>query len=175
MSKYFCCNGFRLGVLVSPHNPTLLRACATIAPFSWPSSLSELAWSTILESPIFLSHYLRENKLLLGQHYEILSSWCRKHHIQYVQGGNAGFYLWVNFNQFCGTIGDTEQRETELWKRMVEEGVYIGPGLDFESSDSGWFRITFATEVEILELGLNRLEKALFGKSHQRAITDAKL
>ena len=56
-------------------------------------------------------------------------------------------------------------RERDLTKRMINGGVYLATGENFCGEDYGWYRLTFTTNL--LEMGLERLERVLYGSSPQ--------
>ena len=54
-------------------------------------------------------------------------------------------------------------RERDLTKRMLDGGVYLATGENFCGENYGWYRLTFTTTL--LEMGLERLERVLYGPS----------
>lgn len=53
------------------------------------------------------------------------------------------------------------RREGVVGGRCFEEGVAIAFGTNFFTEELGWFRLTFTARREALEIGLQRLWKAL--------------
>src|SRR5947209_19241938 len=100
MSKDFCSNGLRAGVIVSQANPQVLQLCSILGIFGWPSSLSDLAWCLILENDSYLRHYVATMQRTLGENYDRLVTFLEEHSIDYVKGSNAGFFIWANFQNY---------------------------------------------------------------------------
>jgi aspartate/methionine/tyrosine aminotransferase len=182
MSKDFGSNGLRLGVLISQANTALQSAVKSVACFSWTSSISEFYFTTLLNDQKFLDFYLRENLRRLGEHYKLVTDFLKENKIEYVRGGNAGFFIWVDFRSILGGdifVLDEERREGERsgqvchsgvkarardkWfnEKLMEAGVYLGTGDGFFSEQHGWYRITFSVPRKVLDLGLGRLQKVI--------------
>ncbi|KAF3079955.1 hypothetical protein TWF569_011001 [Orbilia oligospora] len=183
MSKDFCANGLRMGCLISPWNDQIfLAAVVAVGLFQWPSSLPDIAWRTILNDHEFLDQFVIENQKKLGEHYQILVNWFEKHNIPYVAGSNAGFFVWTDLRRYLAKIklpkGDdgkipggktnipgqpegAQKRDKILWDKMIDGGVYVGSAEMFFGEEHGWYRFSFSTPREELELGLSRMEKVL--------------
>ncbi|KAK6538739.1 hypothetical protein TWF694_010313 [Orbilia ellipsospora] len=182
MSKDFCANGMRMGCLISPWNPTIVMASFAVGIFQWPSSLADIAWRTILTDEKYLDDFIEKNQKKLGDHYTILTNWFKKHDIPYVDGSNAGFFVWVDLRRYLAKVklppGDdgkipgghtnipgqpegAQKRDKMLWDKMVDGGVYVGTAEMFYGEEHGWYRFSFSTVREEMELGLKRMEKVL--------------
>ncbi|KAF3936585.1 hypothetical protein ABW19_dt0206426 [Dactylella cylindrospora] len=182
MSKDFCANGLRMGCLISPWNKPLLPAVASVGIFEWPSSLADIAWRTILNDTEYLDSFVAKNQEKLGNQYQTLVSWFKKNDIPFVQGSNAGFFVWVDLRRYLAKVklppendgkinnGKTnipgappgaQKRDKMLWDKIVDGGVYIASAEMFFGEEHGWYRFSFSTNKEELELGLGRLEKVL--------------
>lgn len=82
--------------------------------------------------------------------------------IEYVEAGNAGFFVWVDLSSClpAGTEGEgRERREQRLAQRFVDNGVFLQPGE--EHGRLGWFRLVFTLERHVVEEGLKRIEKTV--------------
>lgn len=66
--------------------------------------------------------------------------------------------MWVDLSAYLSQFeGNSDvEKEREMTKRMLNEGVYLANSETFYGEYSGWFRITFAVEKDMLELGLIR-------------------
>ncbi|EST08184.1 Aminotransferase, class I/classII [Kalmanozyma brasiliensis GHG001] len=163
-SKDFAVNGFRLGVLVSQHNPALQRAMSSVGLLSQSASPAANLWHTWLQDEKFLAWYLRENRRRLGLAYEHALAWFKHYQVPYYPS-NSGFFLLVNLGQFCGIDGDSQDKEgremeAKFVDRLLDEGVFVAPGTQYHHPKAGWFRFTFSMEPKTLTLALRRLEKA---------------
>jgi aspartate/methionine/tyrosine aminotransferase len=180
MSKDFAANGLRMGVLISKSEPVLYSMRAAAIP-TWCSSISELFIGTLLADKKYLDWYIKENQRVLGEHYNILSSFLDKHKIEYLKDGNAAFFIWTDFGSILGsdivvpdgeveaerkgqisrTSAKAREKDDWFWNKLVDEGVYIATGERFWAEKHGWYRVNFAVKKPMLELGLKRLEGVL--------------
>jgi 1-aminocyclopropane-1-carboxylate synthase len=125
--------------------------------FSWPSSLSGLAISAILNDPAFLQSFTKRNRQLLTKRYNFATKFLKAHSIAYVPS-NAGFFIWIDLSPFLDHFeGDNPlDRERTMNQALFDGGVHLATSEAFEGEDSGWFRLSFAVNQEILDLGLDR-------------------
>lgn len=185
MSKDFCANGLRAGVIVSQSNSQVLGACKSAGLFAWTSSLTDLAWTLILEDETYLTHHIEENKKRLGQRYEQLVTFLQEHDLPYVRESNAGFFVWVDFTKFLikpaendrvitnghGIVNDgpsvahhdpvLEELDDKLFDKLVKGGLYLATSKGFFGEHHGWYRISFSDSEKMLKMGLSRLEKVI--------------
>ena len=164
-SKDFALNGFRLGVLVSQHNPALQRAMASVGLLSQSSSPAVSLWVTWLRDEPSLKWYLAENRRRLRLAYEYALAFFRHYQIGYCPS-NAGFFLLINLAKWCGIdeqMGQEEAKKKEaiFVDRLIEGGVLINPGGLYHVDKPGWFRFTFSQQPETLKLALRRLERVM--------------
>jgi bifunctional pyridoxal-dependent enzyme with beta-cystathionase and maltose regulon repressor activities len=54
-----------------------------------------------------------------------------------------------------------QQREQEMGNRFFANGVFIAMGTNFATEELGWFRLSFTVPRQALEVGLQRMLKAL--------------
>jgi len=164
MSKDFSCNGMRLGVFVTQHNPGAYTAMASLSLFAWPSSPAMELWTRMLDDRAWLDSYLGENSKRLTRYYQQAVRWLERNNIHYVKGGNYGFFIWIDLRFALPPASQGMSnlaRERDLTKRMIDGGVYLATGENFCGEDYGWYRLTFTTTL--LEMGLARLERVLHG------------
>jgi aspartate aminotransferase len=64
----------------------------------------------------------------------------------------GGFYAFVNVEALDGTSHDVAERLLE------EQGVVTVPGAGFGPGGEGHLRVSFATSLERLEVGFDRIE-----------------
>jgi aspartate/methionine/tyrosine aminotransferase len=95
MSKDFSCNGMRLGVFVTQHNPGAYAAMASLSLFAWPSSPAMELWTRMLDDRTWLDSYLEENSKRLAMYYKRAVQWLERNNIDYVKGGSA--YLFSGY------------------------------------------------------------------------------
>ncbi|KAL9605040.1 MAG: hypothetical protein Q9179_001671 [Wetmoreana sp. 5 TL-2023] len=188
MSKDFSGNGLRSGVLLSQSNPSLLQTLKSVAMFSWPTSITEHYWTTLLNDRPFLDYYFEENRRRLADGYAHVTQWLREQNLKWIEGSNAGFFLWADFRGVLGKeiIVDDEGKDEEVeavalerpsqvyktsrrakerddwfFEKMMKAKVFVVSGDAFFAEEHGWYRITFSVPREVLELGLERLGRVL--------------
>ena len=163
MSKDFGANGLRLGCLAS-FNAGLLQACGTVGVFSWASSAAEECWANILADEEFMTSYFASVRSQLEEGWGKVKAWLEKQGVPYEgaeRKGGYGFFLWADFSRWLRPVEGAERGgERILTQRMLDGGVYLATGEAF-GGPNGWYRITFSVAKEVLELGLERLEKVL--------------
>lgn len=134
----------------------------------------------------FLDFYFQENSKRLAEGYIILTTFLKNHNIPWVEGSNAGFFIWVDFRSFLGkdihVTEDDEQVETVaverpsqvyktskkaserddwFFQKIMEAKVFVASGNAFFAEEHGWYRVSFSLQREILETGLERLGRVL--------------
>lgn len=180
-SKDFGVNGFRLGVLISQHNPALQRAMSCVGLLSQSASPATVLWDTWLRDDSFLQWYFTANRKRLQSAYETVSRFFKHHRLAYYPS-NSGFFLMVDFSKPAGVVhhkdkGDKEEdedeeegrkKEAKFVDRLLDEGVFIAPGTQYHHPIPGWFRFTFSMPPATLKLALKRTEQAMGVKEQDR-------
>jgi aspartate/methionine/tyrosine aminotransferase len=164
MSKDFGANGFRVGAIISPHNPTLRASLLQGAIYSSISSVSDHIACNLLEDKAWVDAYLLENRRRLAEHYRIVTHWAAEHGIEFEGGVNAGFFLWLNFGDAYRARHElqvTTNVEAEITRAFLKAKVFVAPGSSFGAEKPGWFRLVFSMAKPALEEGLSRILWAL--------------
>ncbi|SNX86835.1 related to 1-aminocyclopropane-1-carboxylate synthase 1 [Melanopsichium pennsylvanicum] len=169
-SKDFAINGFRLGVLVSQHNPALQRAMSSVGLLSQSASPAASLWSSWLNDEKFLSWYFKENRRRLRLAYEYTVKFFKHYNMAYY-ASNSGFFIMVDFTRLARihpNMGDRQAREKEieLVDKLVDAGIFVAPGGQYHHPKPGWFRFTFSMDPSTLKLALRRIEKAMHVQTH---------
>ena len=68
----------------------------------------------------------------------------------------GAFYVLANAKKYCRT--DSMQFALEL---LEKAGVAVTPGIDFGENAEGFIRFSYATSIENIAEGMDRLEKYL--------------
>lgn len=172
MSKDFAANGFRIGVIISQHNPKLLKSITTTATFSKVASPADTLWSALLDNQKELAKYITKNQNDLRVAYDFAVSWLKFHKIPYIPS-NAGHFLAIdlrgvlsNVDKYGSMIPITRgmsmyEREAALLVFLLKHKTYIDSGALFHMPEGGWFRFTFTMRRDYFVVGLQRLERAL--------------
>ncbi|KAJ9498889.1 hypothetical protein H2202_005566 [Exophiala xenobiotica] len=153
MSKDFCANGTRIGALISPFNPQLMRSFRSVASFTRASQLAEHAWLNLLTDKAWLDWYFPLFQSRMTDAYEYAASFLRDNKISYNPASVTSF-VWLDLSRWLKE--DSQDAELELNWRMAKGGVWLAMGASFGSEKNGNFRLTFATPREELKLGLER-------------------
>ncbi|KAF0636544.1 hypothetical protein FPSE5266_08061 [Fusarium pseudograminearum] len=172
MSKDFGANGIRIGCLIT-RNEAFMRACVANSDFSGPSSLSDLAATSILLDDAFLESFIKTNRLRLAENYKIVTEFLANHDIPYKEGSNAGLFVWADLfapnrtlidnsvmkqDDIGAALRNMEEKMTEV---LLKERIFVASGGDFGTDVSGWYRIVFAHERTYLLEGLERIVRAV--------------
>lgn len=158
LSKDFCANGVRIGCIISPSNPQLLKAFKSITDFTRASQLAEHVWLNLLNDEPFQADYFLELQRRMTDAYNYTTQELKKRGIPYSPASVSSF-LWIDLNKYLEE--DSEDAELDLNWRMAKAKVWIAMGAMFGSERHGNYRLTFATPRKELELGLSRLFKLL--------------
>ncbi len=153
-SKYFGMTGWRLGWIVVPDDYVEMATILAQNMYISASSIAQhaaLAAFTPEAKVIFES---RREAFKLRRDY--LSKALREIGFEMPDNIQGAFYIYANISRFSD---DCE----EFCRTLLEEhGVALTPGTDFGDFDSrAHVRIAFTTDMESLELGVERLRDAL--------------
>ncbi|KAJ9488957.1 hypothetical protein VN97_g4320 [Penicillium thymicola] len=156
ISKGLCCNGLRLGCTVSQNNQPLILHLGISASLNF-SSVSSLITKTLLTSPR-LPELLTLSSLRLGRLYMILTVFLKTRGIEYIPA-STGLFVFARL----APNATKWEEEAAMVRRLKEAGVLVGPGKIYHTAegDKGWVRLTFALREDILQQGLQRLQRGL--------------
>ncbi|AGW13759.1 pyridoxal phosphate-dependent aminotransferase [Megalodesulfovibrio gigas] len=155
-SKRFAMTGMRLGYLIFP--PQLARAVSSMTQtlFISPNTVSQ--WAGVAALRECASHveamrttYDQRRRLMIdrltGMGFSLLTE------------PTGAFYVFVNVRRICEALG---QDSLALANRILEEAhVGVTPGIDFGPGGEGHLRFSYATSLERIEEGLQRLARWL--------------
>ncbi|KAJ5777736.1 Pyridoxal phosphate-dependent transferase major region subdomain 2 [Penicillium odoratum] len=159
-SKDFASGGLHLGFLVT-QNKQLRHACKMILRLHSPSQAAITIGTTILEDQDFVSSFTAKSRNSLAAGYRLVTSFLDQEGIEYAKGGNAGFFVYVNFSSFLlKDDSPTQTQEFKLAQKFLDEGVFLHPGEE-HGKDVGWFRLVYSHDELTLREGLRRLLGAL--------------
>ena len=153
-SKTYAMTGWRIGYLVAPQE--IVKAINDLQSHSAnPASISQkAAVESILGAQdsvkIMISEYEKRRKFVVKRLNSINGLTCSS------PGG--AFYAFPNVTRFLKGSGVTDSLE---FSRVLlrQAGVAVVPGSAF--GKDGYVRISFATSMENLKKGLDRMEQAL--------------
>ncbi|KAK2836986.1 hypothetical protein FQN49_006523 [Arthroderma sp. PD_2] len=160
MSKDFSAPGLRLGCLVTK-NPQVQRAIRSTSRQNNPSGVSLAIATAMLNDEKFVTSFLESSRKQLSTSYRFATDHLRKNGIPYLQGANAGCFLWLDLSRYLppSTLSEPlsqKEREYALAQKLVEGGVFLRPDEE-HSRDPGWFRLVFAYDEEMVAEGIKRV------------------
>ncbi|KAJ5391286.1 hypothetical protein N7509_006776 [Penicillium cosmopolitanum] len=154
-SKDFASGGLHLGFLVTA-NEQLRKACKMVLRLHGASQAAITIGTAILEDQVFVQGFLAKSQASLAAGYRLVTSTLREAGINYMKGGNAGFFIYVDLSPFLPDINcSVQEREFALAQRLLDEGIFLHPGEE-HSKDAGWFRLVFSNDEPALKEGLRR-------------------
>ncbi|KAL4743627.1 pyridoxal phosphate-dependent transferase [Aspergillus similis] len=153
----FASGGLHLGFLIS-RNFELRRACSAMLRFHSPSSTAETIGTAILQDEDFVSRFIEKSRRDLAHSYRIATSILDQMGINYLKGGNAGFFLYIDLSPYLSL--QTQEHEFALARRLLDNGLFLHPGEE-HSKEPGWFRLVFSHDEHVLREGLRRLIKTV--------------
>ncbi|KAJ5744273.1 hypothetical protein N7533_009143 [Penicillium manginii] len=159
-SKDFASGGLHLGFLVTA-NEQLRKACKMVLRLHGASQAAITIGTAILEDQDFVKSFLAKSQASLAAGYRLVTSTLREAGINYMKGGNAGFFVYVDLSPFLPDIDcSVQEREFALAQQLLDEGIFLHPGEE-HSKDAGWFRLVFSNDELALKEGLRRMLRAL--------------
>ncbi|CBF75574.1 hypothetical protein AN3704.2 [Aspergillus nidulans FGSC A4] len=150
--KDFASGGLHLGFIIS-RNFELRRACSAMLRFHSPSSAAETIGTAILQDEDFVSRFIERSRRDLAHSYSIATSILDQEGINYVKGGNAGFFLYIELSPYLSL--PNQEHEFALAQRLLDNGLFLHPGEE-HCKEPGWFRLVFSHDEHILREGLRR-------------------
>ena len=148
-SKYFCMTGWRLGWMLVP--PDLARSVECLAQnfYISPPALSQFAAIPVFgcrgELDGHIARYRANRDLLIGA----LSAAG----LTRFAPAEGAFYLYADVSSV------TRDSEEFCHRLLIETGVAVTPGLDFDPIDGGgWVRFSFAGSTEEVTEAARRLK-----------------
>lgn len=160
LSKDFGLAGLKVGCLVT-RNPALKSAITAVQRFTAVSGPSVAIATALLEDREWIRGLVRLIKERLADAYQFITTRLRQIGVQFLEGGNAAFFVWINLNPWMppGDDENARHREQILAGKFLENGVQLQPGE--EHGRTGWFRVVFSLERGVVEEGLRRVKKTL--------------
>ncbi|KAJ5570570.1 uncharacterized protein N7459_010000 [Penicillium hispanicum] len=154
-SKDFASGGLHLGFLVT-QNEQLRQACKMILRLHGPSQAAVTIGTAILEDQDFVSRFTAQSRRSLAAGYQLVTSTLDREGINYIKGGNAGFFIYIDLSPFLPASKESlREQEFALAQKFVEAGVFLHPGEE-HGKEAGWFRLVFSHDEKTLKEGLRR-------------------
>ncbi|GMK58049.1 hypothetical protein CspeluHIS016_0500810 [Cutaneotrichosporon spelunceum] len=156
-SKDFGCNGFRLGVIISQHNPLVIRGLLHIGFVAKLGSIGDALISHLINDKPTFKALVAKNVQALRDSSEKMAAFCEKQGWKPVPV-NSGHFMMVDASNLG--LKDMDE-EKDFGRHCVEFGVGVGLGQSYHASRPGWLRLTHTYAPDRLDLALSRLDKAV--------------
>jgi aspartate/methionine/tyrosine aminotransferase len=153
LSKDFCMNGFRIGVIMTRSLP-IIAALKAYSMFCCIPCSYDTMIENLLDDDEWIDNFVKLNQKRLADNYANITASLKKHNVKYVDA-NSSYFMWIDLReQIKKVITDSESpadAEMKFWDRLLNNGVYIAPSAAFYATEPGFFRICFATKWEVLK------------------------
>ncbi|MHB8109669.1 MAG: pyridoxal phosphate-dependent aminotransferase [Syntrophorhabdaceae bacterium] len=159
VSKTYAMTGWRIGYSAGP--APIIKAMANIQSQSTsnPTSIAQMAAVAALNGPqdfisTMVAEFRKRKDFLVKSFTEIPGVTC--------YDPKGAFYVFPNFNVVLGKkykdrIVDTSTTFTEIL--LDEFHTAVVPGVEF--GKEGYLRLSFATSMDVIEKGVDRIKKAV--------------
>jgi aspartate/methionine/tyrosine aminotransferase len=156
-SKVFAMTGWRLGYIVAP--PALARTLQKIHQNFFISANSFVQWGAIaaLREPSCQVEVARMRATYAERRQYMLRR-LEQMGLRVPHPPTGAFYVLVNFKRYCS---DSLAFAFEL---LREAKVAVAPGIDFGSNAESYLRFSYATSMENIAEGMDRLARYLATK-----------
>jgi aspartate aminotransferase len=161
-SKAYAMTGWRIGWTLSPPNVAAAMADLQSQETSNPSSISQYAALAAIEGPQdcvgkMLTEFARRREFVRGRVAKIKDVSCTE---------MAGaFYAFVNIKRHLGrAYNGTRVDNSTQWCLALLEQQNVATVMGSAFGAEGYARISFATDMETLAAGFDRIEAFLASK-----------
>ncbi|XP_078540810.1 1-aminocyclopropane-1-carboxylate synthase-like protein 1 [Lissotriton helveticus] len=158
ISKDFAVSGIRFGTLYS-QNQDVCKGMASLCYLHGVCGTTQYKMAQLLRDRDWIDQvFLRANHARLREAKAYLVEELEALGVPFLNR-SAGLYLWIDFRKYLQT--STFEEEVKLWRRFLDNKVFLLYGKTFECCEPGWFRIIFADKIHRLQLGMQRIRKVL--------------
>ena len=138
------------------HQILTQRTCS-YSELSWVGTPSENIATNLLADENYIDWFLTTNQRRLSEAYSRVVTLLSDSKIPYLPA-QAGHYIWIDLREY---VSGNRNQEHELFRKILQNGVYIALGDAFHSEEPGWFSLTFAVEGEMLRTAVSRIVEVL--------------
>jgi 1-aminocyclopropane-1-carboxylate synthase len=160
MSKDFAVGGLMIGAIVSRCKP-VLQAVQSAIPLHTVSGPTLAIGLAMLENHDWRHSFIESSRTKLAKAYKFVTQELDSMGIEYVRGGNAGFFVYINLSPYLPSDWQGESNaDFALARKLIAAGVYLHPREE-HPLEPGWFRLVFNWPEHILAEGLQRIRNAV--------------
>uniref|UniRef100_A0A8C4RFV8 1-aminocyclopropane-1-carboxylate synthase-like protein 1 n=1 Tax=Erpetoichthys calabaricus TaxID=27687 RepID=A0A8C4RFV8_ERPCA len=158
MTKDFAVCGMRVACLYT-ENQDVIGALEPLAVFHGIPGTTQHQAAQLLHDRDWINQvYLPTNRGRLKAAHQYVVNELKALDIPFLDRP-AGFFIWTDFRKFLKE--ETAEEEIALWRHFLNNKILLSCGKAFDCCQPGWFRIVFADKTYRLQLGMQRLRKAL--------------
>ncbi|XP_039600087.1 1-aminocyclopropane-1-carboxylate synthase-like protein 1 isoform X1 [Polypterus senegalus] len=169
ISKDFVASGMRVSCLYT-ENQDVISAIGELASFHGVPGPTQYQVAQLLRDRDWIDQvYLKAHRNRLREAHLYVVNELTNLQVPFLHRP-AGFFVWVDFRKFLKE--ETFEEEINLWRHFLHEKILICCGKAFDCCEPGWFRIVFSDKLPRLQLGLQRLQKALQQLEENRQYID---
>lgn len=164
-SKDFGASGLRIGILVSQHNPEIIKLLESATMLNAIPGPTDAIFAAAINDKEWRDWFLKESRRRVSEAYEIIVTWCNSHQIP-IFPSYVGQFAVMDLAKILERFGEDKtmaEKKEALTFAMLKAGVLIVPTGQDQSPTR--YRIVFVRPKEIIDLALRRLEAA-FGLPH---------
>ncbi|KAJ7846798.1 PLP-dependent transferase [Mycena leptocephala] len=162
-TKDFGASGLKLGLLISPENPDLIKLMRPLFYATPISSVSDLLFTRVLQDRPFVERFLADNRAALAEAYEFVAEWLIFHNLEFTRA-NAAVFVVVDFAPFLERIsppGACPIDKLDLGvAALLREKVFMKPTNLMADPIPTRFRLIFTQPRSTMIEALRRIEKA---------------
>ncbi|MCX7964999.1 MAG: pyridoxal phosphate-dependent aminotransferase [Syntrophorhabdaceae bacterium] len=159
VSKTYAMTGWRIGFAAGPSE--IIKAMANIQSQSTsnPTSISQMAALAALTGPqdfitVMVDEFKKRRDYLIKELTSLEGITC--------YNPRGAFYVFPNFNAIIGKkYKDKTIDSSTTWTEVLLEDFLtaVVPGIEF--GKEGYLRLSFATSMEVIKKGVDRIKKAV--------------
>jgi aspartate aminotransferase len=160
VSKTYAMTGWRIGFAAGPADVVKAMGNIQSQSTSNPTSISQMAALAALNGPQdsigkMVKEFQKRRDFLVAGLRSISGVTC--------YNPKGTFYVFPNFNCVLGKgYKDKAISSSTVWTEVLLEDFYtaVVPGIEF--GKEGYIRLSFATSMEVIQKGLERIKKAVW-------------
>ncbi len=159
VSKTYAMTGWRIGFAAGP--ASIIKAMGNIQSQSTsnPTSIAQMAAVAALSGPqesigMMVKEFKKRRDYLVGELRSITGVTC--------YNPSGAFYVFPNFNTILGKkYKEKKIVNSSIWTEVLLEDFHtaVVPGAEF--GKEGYLRLSFATSMEVIKKGVERIKKAV--------------
>lgn len=120
--------------------------------FASASAPSLAVAKAMLDDQEWCRSFVAGNREKLAAAYKHATAGLREIGVDYIRGGNAGFFVYIDLSPY---LPEHRVPEFQLAEKLQKAGVFLHP-CEEHASTPGWFRLVFTQDPRTVTEGLKR-------------------